>query len=820
MGPGVVSAQLGPPTNGGMVALDEVLQRLGESRRVLMIAAHPDDEDTAFLALMSRGYGVDAAYLALSRGEGGQNLIGPELGAALGLIRSRELLAARELDGASQFFTRAFDFGYTRSVEETAGLWLPDSILKDVVRVVRAFRPHLMITVFSGTSRDGHGQHQAAGVAARAAFDAAGEGDVFPELEAEEGLAPWTPAKLYQSIRFGRSGESQELVRLPTGVLDARVGRSYHQIAMASRSRHRSQDMGTIQPIGPRSATLTLITDRVGSAGEDAGDLFAGIPPEAPELAAFAAAARAGIDPTNLASLTRELVGRLESVSGGDRRLLSEAVAISAGIVIDAVVADDELIPGQAVPVTLSVYNGGPFEVRLDAAMIEAPGGWSVSGARLPETPLEPGTMDTVGMVLTVDPDAEPTQPYFLENPRAGAMYDWTGTSPAVRGRPFQPPLLHARFDLTVLDAPIRLRREATFRTRNQAAGEVRREVRVAPLVDVRLDPQNLVWPVEGEQDREFTVTLVYNGAGSYRGEVGLAVDGWRVPPAQPFLLERTGESRRFVFSVTRPADVQNAEVEIAATATGDDGQRHTRGITLVEYPHIRPTAWVRAARSTAHVAPMRMPSVSRIGYIRGASDRVPEALQQIGLPVELLDASRLALGDLSVYDVIVVGSRAYESDSALMRHNGRLLEYTNAGGLLVVQYQQYQFVRGGYAPFPLEISRPHDRVTDENAPVRVLQPEHRLFNAPNAIGSDDWVGWPQERGLYFAGTWDSAYEPMLEMNDDGRPPLQGGLLVAPHGAGTYVYTGLSFFRSLPAGNPGAFRLFLNVLGLQPDHVQ
>jgi hypothetical protein len=588
---------------------------------------------------------------------------------------------------------------------------------------------------------------------------------------------------------------------------------------MASRSQHRSQDMGTIQPIGPRAATLSLITDRVAGA-EDSEDLFAGIPLESIALAAFTAAARAAIDPTNLASLTPELVGQLGGVSGANRRLLSSAVAISAGIVIDAVVADDEVIPGQSVPVTLSVYNAGPFEVRVDAATIEAPDGWSVSRAQLPDTPLQPGTLDTVGVILTVDPDARPTQPYFLENPRAGAMYDWSGASPADRGRPFQPPLLRARFELNVLGAAISLTREASFRTRNQAAGEVRREVRVVPLVDVTLDPANLVWPVEGEQDREFTVTLVYNGAGGYRGEVALEIDGWRVPPAQGFFLERTGESQRFVFAVTRPADVQEAEVEIAATATGQDGQRHARGVTLVEYPHIRPTAWVRAARSVAHVAAIRLPAVARIGYIRGAADRVPEALQQIGLSVEMLDAARLALGDLSVYDVIVVGSRAYEADSALMRHNGRLLEYTNAGGLLVVQYQQYQFVQGGYAPFSLEISRPHDRVTNENAPVRILQPEHRLFNAPNAIGPDDWVGWPQERGLYFAGTWDSAYEPMLEMSDDGRPPLQGGLLVAPYGAGTYVYTGLSFFRSLPAGNPGALRLFLNVLGLQPDHVQ
>ena len=427
--------------------------------------------------------------------------------------------------------------------------------------------------------------------------------------------------------------------------------------------------------------------------------------------------------------------------------------------------------------------------------------------------------MFSLELEATVPLDAELTQPYFFEQPRLGSMYDWSAAPPELRGTPFQPPLLEAQFAVSVLDHPIRLQREATFRTRNQAAGEVRREVRVVPRVDVALEPANVVWPVDGERERDFIVTLTYNGSERYGGEVGLRIAGWPVPPARRFSFERVGESRRFVFSVTRPPEVRDARVQIRATATGDDRLTFDRGISVMDYSHVRPTAWVREAHSDTRIAQIALPPVSRVGYVRGAADRVPEALSQIGVPIEVLDGDQLARGDLSVYDVIVVGGRAYETDSALTSHNERLLQFTRDGGLLVVQYQQYQFVRGEYAPYPLNIGRPHDRVTDETAPVRILRPDNPVFNSPNRIEPADWEGWPQERGLYFAQTWDEAYQPLLETNDVGRPPLQGGLLVARYGAGTYVYTGLSFFRGLPAGNLGEFRLFLNLLGLRPDHV-
>jgi hypothetical protein len=281
-------------------------------------------------------------------------------------------------------------------------------------------------------------------------------------------------------------------------------------------------------------------------------------------------------------------------------------------------------------------------------------------------------------------------------------------------------------------------------------------------------------------------------------------------------VLTRRDETATVTVGVRRPPGANVGDVSAHASAVTEDGV-FTDGGTPVTYPHIRPTVLERRAESRVRMADVLLPVARRIGYVRGASDRVPEALARAGLPVQLIDAATLADGDFAVYDVIVVGSRAYETDSTLVAHNDRLLTWVENGGYLVVQYQQYQFARGGFAPYPIEIRRPHDRITDETSPVTVLDPAHPVFRAPNVITAADWDGWPQERGLYFAGTWDAAYTPLLEMQDPGQMPVRGGVLVASVGRGTYVYTGLSFFRALPAGVPGAFRLFFNLLELGRD---
>ncbi len=811
------AAQLTPPSTGGVVALDRLLQNLVEQRRVLVVAAHPDDEDTQLLSLLSLGYGAQAAYLSLNRGEGGQNLIGRELGPGLGIIRTQELMAAREIDGATQFFTRTFDYGFSRTLAEAQKFWPNDSVLKDVVRIIRRFKPHVVVAIFTGTPRDDHGQHQDAGWVTPLAFAAAGDPARFAELKREEGLDAWQPLKLYRSARFNPQAST---IDLETGQLDPRTGRSYSQVAMASRSRHRSQDMGQIQRIGPSRTGLILVESKVNTGiapGQKEATIFDGIPLENPGVARIADSLRGVLSPSRLADAAKPIAAVLRTIPPSNhptiRATAERALAVASGLVMDATASDAEVIAGQRLEVDVSLYNTASSAVTVDSMSVTAPAGWKIEPGDMP-TVVPAGQLASRKFTLTVSDSARPTQPYFLEKPLSGAMYDWSAAPAAVRGLPFQPPVLSARIVTRVAAARVGLDREVTLRENDQATGEVRRAVRVVPAVDVQLNPGRVVWAADGDTTRTFTVTLAHNGTGKQQGIVRLDAPGWRAGAPVRFVLERSGESHAFALTLTRPRALRDSTVKVRAVAETDDGRSWSEGVVVIDYPHIRPTPYVVKAESEIRVAPLKLAQARSIGYVRGASDRVPEALAAVGLPLTVLTGDDLASTDLARFDVLVIGSRAYETDSALMRHNDRVLDYARRGGLVIVQYQQYAYVRGKYAPLPLTIATPHDRVTDETAPVTILDPADRSFHRPNEITPSDWNNWPQERGLYFAHDWDPAYKPLLQMNDPGMDPLKGGLLVGKYGQGTYVYAGLAFFRYLPAGVPGAYKLFFNLLSL------
>lgn len=804
--------QYGPPATGGMVALDGLLQQLASGRRLLLIGAHPDDEDTELLALAVQRDGADAAYLSLSRGEGGQNILGDELGVALGLIRTRELEAARRIDGARQFFTRAFDFGFSRSLTETERFWPPDSVLKDAVRIVRRFRPHVIVSTWSGTPRDGHGQHQMAGVIARRAFDVAGDSTAFPELWREERLAPWQPLKFYRSTYFDTT---QATLVLETGGLDARSGRSYHQIAMASRSQHRSQDMGRLQDIGPRRTRLRLEIDRT---GQGAGDLWAGVPGDTSSVARAADSLRHVVTAATMADAVEPLLAALErgrrtGLAPERIELLERAVAIAAGLVLDAVADREAVVPGSALEVTAQVYNAGRFAARVDRVDLSVPTNWAVEIVSNGAGALPSGRQVIARMRVVVPPREAPSQPYFLQRPLSGALYDWEVAPPPLRGLPFEPPPVTAVATVSLAQVPVRLVRPAAYRSNDPTRGELRRALRVAPPVELWVEPELLVWSSSGSGTQRIAVRLRQNGDAPVEGTVRLDAGEWGRPASAPFALARRGESERVEFELVRPDGKLWDRVIVRAAAHIGDAT-YGVGSRRIDYPHIDPVVWFEPAQTTVVLAPIALPAGGPIGYVRGAADRVPEALRSVGLPLELLDDAALAGADLGRFAAIVIGSRAYEVNPVLQREHPRLLEYVRRGGHLVVQYQQYEFVRGGFAPYPLEIRRPHDRVTDETAPVRVLLPDHPVFRTPNRLTPADWEEWPQERGLYFAGTWDERYVPLIETADPGQAPLRGGLLYARYGNGTYIYTGLSFFRALPAGTPGAFRLFMNLLAL------
>jgi len=809
-------AQLAPAGTGGVAALANTLRQLGSNKRVLMIGAHPDDEDTQLLVLLSRGMGAQAAYLSLTRGEGGQNLIGQE--PELGIIRTEELLAARELDGAQQFFTRAYDFGYSKTVEETFRFWPRDSILKDVLAVIRRFKPQIIIAVFSGTPADGHGHHQVSAILARQAFDL---------LRDSVG----GPQKFYRSTRGDPAATT---LTLPVGTLDPIVGQSYFQIAMASRSRHRSQDMGQLQRPGPATSGVALLATKPaagpsnGGAGETS--MFAGVDTTI-HVAGFAAlidSARAALTPWRPAAILPYLLraARLLGTASPDslqRRLLEQAIATAAGVAVDGTADDGIVVPGERLQVEVNVWNTSDSAMRVDSVSIAAPPGWTLERVDIGAPAVGAGAVQTRRFALTIARDAERTQPYFLRRPltNRGGLYDWSAAPADVRGLPFDPPPVTARVRVVIGGEPVTLTREVVYRYRDQAIGEIRRPLFVTRDVDIAIAPDELLWPVDGgaREPRHFTVTVTNRARGPANTRVAVTVPaGWPTISPESLAFAREDESNSVLVSVAPPATDSLKPGIYSLRAGGGGGS-----LEIIDYPHIRPRAITKASVSQIRLAPIALPALSHVGYVRGAADRVPEALLGIGVPLELIGPDSLARGDLSRYDAIVIGSRAYETEPALVANNGRLLDYARNGGLLVVQYQQYPFIDGGFAPYPLTMARPHDRVTDENAPVTELDPSHAVFHYPNQIGTEDWRGWVQERGLYFAHTWDTTYVPVLETHDPSPPnppgELKGGLLIAPVGRGTYVYTGLSFFRQLPAGVPGAYRLFVNLLGLKRRNV-
>ncbi|HEY0511819.1 MAG TPA: PIG-L family deacetylase [Thermoanaerobaculia bacterium] len=838
---------LEPAATGGITVVDRALAKLSAHKRLLVIGAHPDDEDTSLIALVSRGMGGDAAYLSLSRGEGGQNVIGPELGPALGLLRTRELLAARAIDGGRQFFSRAYDFGYTRSLDETLRLWPKDVLVEDAVRVLRRFKPQVVVSVFPGVPHPNHGQHQAAGVTAYAAFPLAGDPRALPQLTAE-GLQPWTPQALYRSTYFDPNAAT---ITQSTSGVDPLAGKSVFQLAMASRSMHRSQDMGQIQRLGPQQTRVAWVQGGAGVAGKD---LFAGIDTRLSALAATIAdagrrkavqerldaaqttaeRARAALTPAHLDAAVPAFLDILKGLQAAGaalaeedrqvRELLDEKIEIAeaglaaaAGIAVDATTEREELIAGETFPVQVSLWNDGARAVAAAAVSLVPAPEWGGQPTAGDAKDLAAGALGTWDLKPAVPAAAPPTVPYFLSKPMLGALYDWSGVRPAERGEPFGPPPLVARLSFKiggVEGVPVTLEREVVHLHRNQALGEVRRPLRVVPEVEVSAADDLLAWPLQSREPRRLRVRLLSHARAAVRGrlEAQDAASGPTAAP-QPFTLEAANEPLDLELVLAPPKSLKPGRDTLRLAAVLADGRRFELAVPLVDYPHIRPTPRPVPARLAVQTMDLRLPPLKRVGYVRGASDRVPEFLRQVGVPIEMLGDEQLISGDLGRYDAIVVGSRAYEIDPVLVRANRRLLDYARNGGVVIVQYQQTGYFEGKLAPFPLEMTR--DRVTDETAAVTVLDPASPVLNVPNKIGPADWEGWLQERGLNFAHTWDAAYTPLLAMKDPDTEILKGSLLAARAGKGWYVYTGLALFRQLPAGVPGAYRLFANLLALQ-----
>ncbi|MSR23401.1 MAG: PIG-L family deacetylase [Gemmatimonadetes bacterium] len=849
-----------------------LLRQLDGEKRVLMIGAHPDDEDTAMLTALARGQGARTAYLSLTRGEGGQNGIGPELNEGLGILRTGELMSARSLDGAEQFFTRAFDFGFSKTLEDTLRHWPEDEVLRDVVWVVRTFRPQVIIAVFSGTPADGHGHHQVAGVLARRAYQAAADPAQFAD-QLGGGVEVWAPQKLYQLRRGG--GGAAAMVVVETGHLDPLLGRSFYQVAMESRSRHRSQDMGAAQTPGPRTSGGVLVESRVASPGVADDGFYAGIDTTLAGIARGARAPREAellqllseyrealrgaeqelgvLDPDpavarllvapdrlrragELGDAAPEGSGKRELLSVLQRReeLLASALIASTGVVVELRAGSDRAIPGEETELDLLVWNGGPREVMVYSAEIGLPPGSVVHGDAIqfvppgevgsePSTVLYPtrlsipsGDLRRWTFKALLPATAELSRLYFLAAPQNGDMYRWP-ENPSVVVHPGNPAPITARVSLRWDgSSPVVVERNANYVGVNRTTGEFRVPVYVLPRVAVALNRSSMAWPVGEAGPREISVRVSDLAGSGVDGELRLQPpSGWTVSPEQQSVRLAEGDGEAVFRFQLRPGPEVSEGVVTFRAVLSSGGREFDEGVTMIDYPHVDPTPLFQPATLEISYFPVQVAIGSRIGYVEGPGDDGLEALRDLGLEVQPLGPDELRSGPLDGFDAIVLGIRAYETRTDLAAANERILAFARQGGTVVVQYNKYEYPDGDFAPFPVTMSRPHDRVTDPNAIVTFLVPSHPALTSPNRLGEGDFRGWAHERGLYFLNRWDDRYTPLLRMADAGEAPNDGSLVVAKVGDGAYVYTGLALFRQIPEGVPGVFRILANLVSLR-----
>jgi LmbE family N-acetylglucosaminyl deacetylase len=854
------------PQDSGAAGTYQKLLKLRTTASAMHTTAHPDDEHGGVLAQLSRGVGARLSLLTLNRGESGDNAIGSELFDGLGLIRTEELIVSDRYYGVdNQYFTTVLDYGFSKRLDEAYEKWGKENVLRDVVRVIRMDRPLVLISRFQGNQRDGHGNHQTAGIVTVEAFKLAGDANAFPE-QIKEGLRPWQPLKVY----IGGMRENEDWnVRVDPGQYSPWIGETYNNFARIGLSFQRSQTSGRLAlGRGPMygyykraGGTLTLPDKEQGffdgidttlpglfkalgrPAPAGAVEALAAIDKEsAAALAAFEledpaasvpaltrglAATRAAID--KLASepdavfvlkvKERQFQDAIEAALGIDFAALAQPAGVPEPTGPFAAFAPPPTmaapVPGQAFEIRASLTNRSGVKIAVSGITLATGAGFAVekgqgSGAEL-------GLSETASQRFNVKL-AEDTplssRPYFGRGSIQDARY--TLSDPGQFGKPASDPPAVAVASYSVLGVPVESRAVVRRREASLPYGFEARELRVVPAVAVSLAPGSAIIPLGAKTKKlELTVALLNNWEGEIDGQLGVEVPaGWTADPAKPFKFARAGERSVYTFSVVAPAALESRAYEVKAVAKAR-GKEFRDGYELIEHRDLETRYLYRPATAGVRGVDVKIPDGLKVGYVMGVGDQVPMGLAQLGVKVSLLGAQELATGNLAQYDAIMTGTRAYGVREDLRTYNQRLLDYARDGGNLIVLYNTpAELDPKKFAPFPAELPQRAEEVSEEDSPVEILAPDNQAFNWPNKITLADFEKWVEQRGSKFFASWDPAYTAMISTHDKGQEPQKGGWVTAKHGKGHYTYFAYAFHRQLPYGVPGAYRLLANVLCL------
>lgn len=825
-----LKAQAPEKLSAGEIQL--ALKKLNVLGSALYLAAHPDDENQVVIGYLSQELLMNTGYLSLTRGDGGQNLIGPEIGELLGVVRTEELIQARSVDGSHQFFTRAIDFGYSKSTDETLELWNKEKILSDVVWVIRKFRPDVIITRFPPDDRAGHGHHSTSAVLAAEAFDLAGDPNSYPEQL--QYVEPWQPTRLmlndtewFTEDIEAESRENDSILTVNVGLYNPLLGKSVNEIAAESRSKHQSQGFGATGNRGKHIEYFRLVKGKRPEQG-----LFDGINTTWSSIKGGEAIgdlvkkAYENFQPEDPAAIVPTLMQASEALKGlkndywqrVKRTELNKVIAACMGLYLETRtgtnvlgrrrggepvpgIAEYAAAPGDTITLNVEVINRSDIAARLNKVSFTSIDRDTTINLMLHNN------VDSIFQLKAVIPqDITYSGPYWLKKPHDG--FTFTVDDQALIGLDETQPVIEAHYAMTIDGKPIEFVRPVIYKRNDPRSGETYQPFVITPPVYVNIPEKVTVYA--NEEPKPLSVQ-VKAGSANIKGKVSLDLpEGWKSEPeVYDFSLPLKGQDASFSFKLFPPKGQSTGQV--IAKATVDD-KTYDQSLVVIDYPHI-PTQTLFPTADARLVKLDIEKQGNMIGYIMGAGDEIPEALEQIGYQVTPLLSSDLRPAYLENMDAIIIGIRAYNTEEWLRYKNNILLQYVENGGTLIVQYNtSHSLVTKNFAPYPLELSR--DRVTDETSAVKFLAPNHPLLNTPNKITQDDFEGWVQERGLYFPDKWNEHYQPILSMHDKGEEPLKGSLLVAPYGKGYYIYTGLSLFRELPAGVPGAYRLLTNMISI------